>query len=445
MNSAGRHLTPPGAAFPEGVPSLPGRIAALRKAVGTSPHAETVLVELEVAYEELRVADEEVQTQQEEIRRLAASQHLIRWQHQRMLEMLPVPVVTTDAAGLIRSANAAAAGLLGVGLPRLVRKPIYAFVSLEDRPALRRLLPGLAQGQRLRRKITLVAREERALTVEANATLGLDGVGDVSWFFLSAGGERAEELSNNGLPAALVKLASLPLTGVDAVEILRQASTVCQDALGDTVTLSLNQGPPSAPTAVSSSGPVAQVGDGVQIALGEGPCITAFEKRLTVVASDLRSDERWPRFAADPRTQDIAGVIATPMVIGGELLGAVTVYGDIGDPPDGRLVEAAELLAAAVAAVLYELTVRHELQLTAAHMERALSSRATIDQAKGMVMADRGCTADEAFEHLVELSSTQHMKLRDLARQLVDQRSTPRSDVTQARGRQGAGAPNHVR
>src|SRR4051794_38955624 len=113
MNSPGEHPGPGGARFPDEVPALPRRLARLRAAVGDSPEAETVLAELETAYEELRVADEEVQTQQEEIRRLAESQQLLRWQHQRMLEMLPVPVITTDLSAMVRSANAAAAALLG--------------------------------------------------------------------------------------------------------------------------------------------------------------------------------------------------------------------------------------------------------------------------------------------------------------------------------------------
>jgi hypothetical protein len=54
---------------------------------------------------------------------------------------------------------------------------------------------------------------------------------------------------------------------------------------------------------------------------------------------------------------------------------------------------------------------------------RALSSRAVIDQAKGIVMADRHISADDAFQHLVELSSALHLKLRDLARMLVDEAS----------------------
>ena len=40
-----------------------------------------------------------------------------------------------------------------------------------------------------------------------------------------------------------------------------------------------------------------------------------------------------------------------------------------------------------------------------------------------MIMADRRCSADEAFGHLVRLSSGRHVKLRDLAAQLVELRS----------------------
>ena len=56
-------------------------------------------------------------------------------------------------------------------------------------------------------------------------------------------------------------------------------------------------------------------------------------------------------------------------------------------------------------------------------MERALASRATIEQAKGIVMGQRGCTADEAFDHLRQLSSNQERKLRDVAQMIVTQAS----------------------
>lgn len=52
-------------------------------------------------------------------------------------------------------------------------------------------------------------------------------------------------------------------------------------------------------------------------------------------------------------------------------------------------------------------------------LEEALSSRGVIEQAKGIVMARQGCSADQAFELLVGISQHKHVKLRDVAGDLV--------------------------
>lgn len=54
-------------------------------------------------------------------------------------------------------------------------------------------------------------------------------------------------------------------------------------------------------------------------------------------------------------------------------------------------------------------------------LRKALTSRATIDQAKGMIMADRRCDADAAFQVLVKMSTDTNVPLRDVARALVYQ------------------------
>jgi AmiR/NasT family two-component response regulator len=51
----------------------------------------------------------------------------------------------------------------------------------------------------------------------------------------------------------------------------------------------------------------------------------------------------------------------------------------------------------------------------AANLERALTSRAVIDQAKGVIMARLGVDADDAFARMVNLSSRLNVKIRDLA------------------------------
>jgi hypothetical protein len=62
------------------------------------------------------------------------------------------------------------------------------------------------------------------------------------------------------------------------------------------------------------------------------------------------------------------------------------------------------------------------------HLRQALSSRATIEQAKGIIMGDRRCTADEAFAVLVELSNHTQVKLADVALAFVYRAQGPGSE-----------------
>ncbi|MET9000728.1 ANTAR domain-containing protein [Amycolatopsis sp. NPDC004169] len=50
----------------------------------------------------------------------------------------------------------------------------------------------------------------------------------------------------------------------------------------------------------------------------------------------------------------------------------------------------------------------------------ALRTRGVIEQAKGILIGQRGCSADEAFAILVGLSQHTNIKLRDIAQALID-------------------------
>jgi hypothetical protein len=63
-------------------------------------------------------------------------------------------------------------------------------------------------------------------------------------------------------------------------------------------------------------------------------------------------------------------------------------------------------------------------ELVAAHEEItnlrfAMRTRSVIDQAKGILMAQSGCTADEAFAMLRSASMRDNRKLRDVAAAIV--------------------------
>jgi len=54
-------------------------------------------------------------------------------------------------------------------------------------------------------------------------------------------------------------------------------------------------------------------------------------------------------------------------------------------------------------------------------MSKAMNSRAVIEQAKGILMGERHCSADDAFAILTKISQDANRKLRDVATALVDQ------------------------
>jgi AmiR/NasT family two-component response regulator len=60
-----------------------------------------------------------------------------------------------------------------------------------------------------------------------------------------------------------------------------------------------------------------------------------------------------------------------------------------------------------------------------AQLERALTSRIAIEQAKGMLSERLGVGVDEAFELLRRAARTSQRKLHDLAREVVTTRETP--------------------
>jgi len=115
----------------------------------------------------------------------------------------------------------------------------------------------------------------------------------------------------------------------------------------------------------------------------------------------------------------VDGVIALPFGIAQRPVGTFNIFLRSGERVGTELAQAAHLLSGALAAIVHELDTRLELENLTQDLRTALTSRATIDQAKGIIMARQGCSADEAFRHLVRVSSRTNTKLREVAAQIV--------------------------
>jgi hypothetical protein len=77
------------------------------------------------------------------------------------------------------------------------------------------------------------------------------------------------------------------------------------------------------------------------------------------------------------------------------------------------------------------------------HLRRALSTRPTIDLAKGMLMAKNGCTADEAFAMLAAASQRANRKVSDIAQAMINNAAGGQHPRLIA-GRPSSAAPERV-
>src|SRR3954462_7183524 len=88
-------------------------------------------------------------------------------------------------------------------------------------------------------------------------------------------------------------------------------------------------------------------------------------------------------------------------------------------------VRTAESFAQQLGETIQGVDVYRSTARLARDLAEAMRSRAVIEQAKGMLMAEERISADEAFGKLRELSQRANVKLRDVATRIVEERTHP--------------------
>jgi GAF domain-containing protein len=153
--------------------------------------------------------------------------------------------------------------------------------------------------------------------------------------------------------------------------------------------------------------------DEIQQLHREGPCLTAAWEEKTIHIADLEADDRFPLYRRDVLEHTpIRSVMAFQMFIAGETMGALNVYAE--QPHAfGQESRAIGLIFAAHSSVAWNSARRDE------QFKRALASRDTIGQAKGMIMERYGVDAVQAFELLRKLSQDSNVPLVQVATELV--------------------------
>lgn len=219
---------------------------------------------------------------------------------------------------------------------------------------------------------------------------------------------------------ALRELASIVLSGTSLDGVLDRATDTARRALpgADDVSVTLQRG--DGPATVASSGELATRLDERQYDVGRGPCLEAIATDRPVLVQDVEADDRWPLYMPAAVAAGVCSSLSLPLQVDGESVGALNVYSrgkaTFGDEAVQRF---AESLASYVGVALNNAVLYFSATSRAEQLAEAMRSRAVIEQAKGILMAQRRCSPEAAFDVLVTLSQHAHRKLRDVAEILV--------------------------
>ena len=227
------------------------------------------------------------------------------------------------------------------------------------------------------------------------------------------------------ITTALIDLADTLVDDFDPAEFFYRVAEHCMDLLdiGDAgVMLAL---PEQSLHLVSSSSERVRLVELFELDASEGPCCTAFREATTVDhAINGQASLLWPRFTARAHHAGYTSVHATPIRLRRQTIGVLNLFRRI----PGPLLEAdrhlARALADATAISLLQQTTLDQHRTVRAQLETALATRTIIEQAKGFLTARHETDPGTAFHRLRAHARHHHLRLADLARDIVDGTTT---------------------
>ena len=167
-------------------------------------------------------------------------------------------------------------------------------------------------------------------------------------------------------------------------------------------------------------GEMALAADELQYERGYGPCLDAGRGNVVLRVDDMRTEERWPDYTPRVLETGVRSSLSVPLPYQGTSIGALNIYSSVPKAfATPESLDAGLQVAEAIAVAVVNADAHAQLTEQARNMRVAMDSRAVIEQAKGVLMAQRHVDADQAFDILREASQRYNRKLRDIAGGIV--------------------------
>ena len=226
--------------------------------------------------------------------------------------------------------------------------------------------------------------------------------------------------------AALSALATITLSDHSFADVLQKISELAKTVVpgASEVSMTLLEGDEA--RTIACTGELAEQLDERQYERGYGPCMAAASTGAVVRIDDMATEKRWAGWVKAASTAGAQSSLSLPVPVLREVSAAMNIYSTEPHAFDEESETLATTFSSYAGVALANAHLFEAQARVAAQLQEAMTSRAVIDQARGIIMADRRCTADEAFNVLVELSQRSNKKLRVIAQALVDETARSR-------------------
>jgi hypothetical protein len=176
-------------------------------------------------------------------------------------------------------------------------------------------------------------------------------------------------------------------------------------------------------TTAAASDPIVVELDELQFATGEGPSLEALADPGCSHTADLADDARWPSFGPAASRAGIRSALA--LRLSERPIAALNLYARL-PGAFGATDRAKGLIFATLAGIALDTAgERADDHSRVANLHEALRTRELIGQAQGILMERERITGDQAFAVLRRASQHLNIKIREVARNLVETGETP--------------------
>ena len=151
-----------------------------------------------------------------------------------------------------------------------------------------------------------------------------------------------------------------------------------------------------------------------------GPCMSAYLSGEVVAVPDLDAlRDQWPEYCAVAGRLGLLSVAGIPMRLSGTTFGAINLYGAGAHAWPEEDISAAVVVSDMATNYLVNASKLRQQEQLNEQLQRALDSRAIIEQAKGIIASENDTTVEHAFSRIRAHARNHNVAIGSVAEAIV--------------------------